>query len=129
MPADTGFHQVLSATFHFSDFFAIHVVGELGLTPGHARRRPAGTALTSSGCLVTSTMEYTVEDEDISPSELETGGWETAFNLQHRARRLKSDAVAASKPQRMLGGGKSASTTPVKKKWPPAPRWKAPPET
>ncbi|CAN7939679.1 unnamed protein product [Ixodes hexagonus] len=71
-------------------------------------------------------MEYTVEGEDISPSELATGEWETVLSLQDRARRLKSDAAAASTPQRMHGGGKSASAAPVKKKRPPALRRKAP---
>lgn len=128
MPADTGFHQVSSATFHFSYFFANHVVREIGLTPGLARRRaaPPGPALTSPSCLVTSSMEYTVEGEDLSPSELATGEWETVLSLQDRARRLKSDAAAASTPQRMHGEGKSASAAPVKKKRPPAPRRKAP---
>ncbi|KAG0419936.1 hypothetical protein HPB47_003784, partial [Ixodes persulcatus] len=87
---------------------------------------PPGPALTSPGCLVISTMDNTVEGENIWPSELETGEWETVLSLQDRARRLKGDAAAASTSQRMHGGGKSASNAPIKKKRPPAPRRKAP---
>ncbi|KAG0443859.1 hypothetical protein HPB47_014449 [Ixodes persulcatus] len=71
-------------------------------------------------------MDNTVEGENIWPSELETGEWETVLSLQDRARRLKGDAAAASTSQRMHGGGKSASNAPIKKKRPPAPRRKAP---